>query len=154
MADDGALKVTVPVPAVNVPSPDQLAATLILVAVPAVNAVLLLIVIVPLNVSVEVLPLTLTAVPALDNVMLLNVCVAAFPLINWLTAPSKYTVPIPAVNPPAAVLSVQLAATLIVPAVPAANVVLPPIVTPPFIVSVAVLPPMLNAVLVFDVAIL
>src|SRR5436190_19904186 len=110
---------TVPVPGVNVPPLlVQSPLGLIVAAVPAANVPALSVAV--LTLRVVVLPPTVSVPPPLLTVKLLKVCVAAVPFKFWPAPPLKVTVPVPGVNVPP--LLVQLTATLIFAAVPAANV--------------------------------
>ena len=105
------LKVTVPVPGVNVPPLlVQLPAILILEAVPAERLVPEPMVRLPFKVMVVVEPPTVRAL-VFDVVRLLKVCDAAEPFIAWAPVPLKVTVSVRGVNAPP--LFVQLPAILI-----------------------------------------
>ena len=94
------LKVTVPVPGVNVPPLlVQLPAILILDAVPAVRLVPEPMVKLPLKFMVVVEPPTVRAL-VFDVVRLLKVCDAAVPFMAWAPEPLKVTRSVPGVNVP------------------------------------------------------
>src|SRR5947207_1992082 len=110
------LKITVPVPGVNVPLLLQLAPTLTVAAVPT-SKVPALIVRVPFKVRLVVLPPTLNVCPVLLTVRLLNVWLDALPPILWgPLAFWKVTVPVPGVNVPP--LLIQLPPERLIPCDP------------------------------------
>ena len=94
------LKVTVPVPGVNVPPLlVQLPAILMGEAVPAERVVPEPMVRLPFKFMVVVEPPTVRAL-VFDVVRLLKVCETAVPFIAWGPVPLNVTVPVPGVNVP------------------------------------------------------